>query len=461
MILDEAHNIKNFKSQRWQTLLTFKTHSRLLLTGTPLQNNLTELWSLLFFLMPPGKTASAASPTSANSTTGSKNPSRRSWRAAGSKWTTRRGPSSLNCTKSCGPTSSGGSRPMWRSRCRPSTSTSSSVASPSARGNCTTAFSAEPRPARRCRRETTCPSSTAFMQLRKVCNHPDLFVDRPIMTSFRMQTSVPGEYEATESLITNTLLRVDPMSVVSLKFLNLVPTEHEGLPSTTAQRIGQLGSNRVLVDLKEAQRARLPQPYPTLDATTVKSNIAHLEKTSRWGRFDELQHCVYLNALRRQKRPIYGKGLVEMLTLGVNQRPFKPRPKVPRKIIEWFENDSFLLRNLVHTLDERSDSMDMIIAKFACMTPTVVTRDSTRLFLGPRGVKAFQEEDLKLSAPVKNLPFMPSSGREIRGTRPGCGSRSSFQTSVFSNTTAGNCKPSTGSSGGSTPAATECSSSLK
>jgi len=52
MILDEAHNIKNFKSQRWQTLLNFNTQRRLLLTGTPLQNSLMELWSLLHFLMP-------------------------------------------------------------------------------------------------------------------------------------------------------------------------------------------------------------------------------------------------------------------------------------------------------------------------------------------------------------------------------------------------------------------------
>ncbi len=51
-ILDEAQHIKNFKSQRWQLLLNFSSCGRLLLTGTPLQNNLMELWSLMHFLMP-------------------------------------------------------------------------------------------------------------------------------------------------------------------------------------------------------------------------------------------------------------------------------------------------------------------------------------------------------------------------------------------------------------------------
>ncbi|CAM9951640.1 unnamed protein product [Lampetra fluviatilis] len=52
LILDEAQNIKNFKSQRWQSLLNFNSQHRLLLTGTPLQNSLMELWSLMHFLMP-------------------------------------------------------------------------------------------------------------------------------------------------------------------------------------------------------------------------------------------------------------------------------------------------------------------------------------------------------------------------------------------------------------------------
>ena len=51
-VLLQAQNIKNFKSQRWQTLLNFQSQRRLLLTGTPLQNSLMELWSLMHFLMP-------------------------------------------------------------------------------------------------------------------------------------------------------------------------------------------------------------------------------------------------------------------------------------------------------------------------------------------------------------------------------------------------------------------------
>lgn len=52
LILDEAQHIKNFRSQRWQMLLNFNSTRRLLLTGTPLQNDLMELWSLMHFLMP-------------------------------------------------------------------------------------------------------------------------------------------------------------------------------------------------------------------------------------------------------------------------------------------------------------------------------------------------------------------------------------------------------------------------
>ncbi|XP_052753322.1 SWI/SNF-related matrix-associated actin-dependent regulator of chromatin subfamily A containing DEAD/H box 1 homolog [Galleria mellonella] len=52
VIYDEAHMLKNMSTQRYDNLLKIKSRHRLLLTGTPLQNNLLELMSLLCFVMP-------------------------------------------------------------------------------------------------------------------------------------------------------------------------------------------------------------------------------------------------------------------------------------------------------------------------------------------------------------------------------------------------------------------------
>lgn len=52
VIFDEAHMLKNMTTQRYGNLYTIKSERRLLLTGTPLQNNLLELISLLCFVMP-------------------------------------------------------------------------------------------------------------------------------------------------------------------------------------------------------------------------------------------------------------------------------------------------------------------------------------------------------------------------------------------------------------------------
>ncbi|CAK7213135.1 Putative ATPase [Sporothrix bragantina] len=52
IIIDEGHRMKNFDSKLFRELQAFKSATRFLITGTPLQNNLKELWSLLNFLMP-------------------------------------------------------------------------------------------------------------------------------------------------------------------------------------------------------------------------------------------------------------------------------------------------------------------------------------------------------------------------------------------------------------------------
>ena len=48
IILDEGHRIKNMNCKLVKDLKKFNAENRLLLTGTPLQNNLSELWSTKF-----------------------------------------------------------------------------------------------------------------------------------------------------------------------------------------------------------------------------------------------------------------------------------------------------------------------------------------------------------------------------------------------------------------------------
>lgn len=406
MILDEAHNIKNFKSQRWRTLLGFNTQARLLLTGTPLQNNLTELWSLLFFLMPSENGVGGFAdlqefqdwfhkPESQILESGREQMDEEA-RAIISKLHKVLRPYLLRRLKADVEKQMPGKYEHVEF-CRLSKRQRELYDGFLSRADT---------------KETLASGNymsiiNCLMQLRKVCNHPDLFIDRPIMTSFRMSRSVAADYSFTERTVRRSLLAVPPMSTVNLGFLNLVPTQHEHLSAANMERVTQLSSHRTLTDLREVQRSRALSSYATLDPSTVNSNIAHLESASRWGRFEELQHCVYLNALRRQQRPIYGKNLVDLVNMEAHKRPCRPRPMVSHKIMNWLENDLTFIRKLVLSLDVRADSLKATIEKFSCVTPAVVTRDMEQFLLGRRGVEAFTEADLKLSAPVRWAPFMP------------------------------------------------------
>ncbi|CAK9812257.1 SWI/SNF-related matrix-associated actin-dependent regulator of chromatin subfamily A containing DEAD/H box 1 homolog [Anthophora quadrimaculata] len=52
VVFDEAHMLKNMGTIRYENLVRIHAKHRILLTGTPLQNNLLELMSLLIFVMP-------------------------------------------------------------------------------------------------------------------------------------------------------------------------------------------------------------------------------------------------------------------------------------------------------------------------------------------------------------------------------------------------------------------------
>lgn len=52
VLLDEAQNIKNAASQAARAVKTIKSEHRFAMTGTPIENKLSELWSIFDFLMP-------------------------------------------------------------------------------------------------------------------------------------------------------------------------------------------------------------------------------------------------------------------------------------------------------------------------------------------------------------------------------------------------------------------------
>ena len=52
LIIDEAHRLKSNRSLFFKVLSQYVVHHKVLLTGTPLQNNLEELFHLLNFLCP-------------------------------------------------------------------------------------------------------------------------------------------------------------------------------------------------------------------------------------------------------------------------------------------------------------------------------------------------------------------------------------------------------------------------
>ena len=52
LVVDEGHRLRNVKSKLLQTLREVPADYRVLMTGTPLHNNVQELWSLLNFISP-------------------------------------------------------------------------------------------------------------------------------------------------------------------------------------------------------------------------------------------------------------------------------------------------------------------------------------------------------------------------------------------------------------------------
>ncbi|KAH7651995.1 DNA helicase protein [Dioscorea alata] len=309
LILDEAHLIKNWKSQRWQTLLNFNSKRRILLTGTPLQNDLMELWSLMHFLMPHiFQSHQEFKDWFSNPISGMVEGQEKVNKEVVDRLHNVLRPFILRRLK----------RDVEKQLpkkfehviyCRLS----------KRQRNLYEDFIASSET------QATLASANYFgmisviMQLRKVCNHPDLFEGRPIISSYDMA----GINMQLSSLI-STMFSPGPFSEVDLKGCNFVFTQHDfNMTSWETDEVAAIASSsKFLIDshAKASNQALFYIKKNGIEKCNYESNIfEEFHKALLEERLKESKAraatIAWWNSLRCKKRPIYGTDLRELVTV--------------------------------------------------------------------------------------------------------------------------------------------------
>ncbi|CAI9765682.1 unnamed protein product [Fraxinus pennsylvanica] len=307
LILDEAHLIKNWKSQRWQTLLNFNSKRRILLTGTPLQNDLMELWSLMHFLMPHiFQSHQEFKDWFSNPISGMVEGQEKVNKEVVDRLHNVLRPFLLRRLKR----DVEKQLPMKHEHviyCRLS----------KRQRNLYEDFIASSET------QATLASANFFgmigviMQLRKVCNHPDLFEGRPIVSSFDMS----GINVQLSSAVCSILMR-GPFSTVDLSGLGFVFTHLDFcMTSWESEEIQAIATPSSLIE----HRANL------INLGEQWSGFKNKKKPHMTNIFEEIQKALFderlreakewagsvawWNSLRCKRKPMYSTSLRELVTV--------------------------------------------------------------------------------------------------------------------------------------------------
>ena len=378
MILDEAHNIKNFNSQRYQAMIRLKTHARLLLTGTPLQNSIIELWSLLTFLT-AGQDGQGMGDLEEFT-----------------EWFRRPvdeifvdGKSKLgNEAQDIVNKLHHSLRPYLLRRLKSSVEKQlpgkyehTVICRLSKRQRqLYDAFMGLSDTKAKLTSGNMISVSQALMSLRKVCNHPDLFEERPIVTSYAMKKpytrqprSIAADFEITDLFLRRKMLYEDPHEVLDLNFLSLNLTSRESRSRYHVRRSKQLRASRAMDQIVRREVERLGTA--SLDSSSFTSVIGKQNHMTAMDKLNRLRQCAFLTEQRTEFAPVYGTDLVERCTTYTTDRlrQSPPRDKVLHS--EWYLDSSSLIHNMVKSIDQRSEAMNTLIRKFACITPNAVAND--------------------------------------------------------------------------------------
>ncbi|KOH01161.1 chromatin-remodeling protein SWR1 [Saccharomyces eubayanus] len=377
MVLDEAHNIKNFRSTRWQALLNFNTQRRLLLTGTPLQNNLAELWSLLYFLMPQtvidGKKVSGFADLEAF----------QQWfgRPVDKIIETGQGFGQDKETKKTVAKLHQVLRPYLLRRLKadvekqmPAKYEHIVYCKLSKRQR----FLYDDFMSRAQTKATLASGNfmsivNCLMQLRKVCNHPNLFEVRPILTSFVLDHCVASDYTSIEKTVVDLFEKSKQFKQIDLDFMNLVFANNDhDLTSYHAEEISKLKCVNDFIEevdkLKETNK-QLQKEYENTSLNFQDANqyFQYSKQRKVEGTLGMLNFLKMVNRLRCDRRPIFGKNLIELLT---------------KDDMIGYEKPRIIDDGLIKPLQTRLLDNKKIIDTFAVLTPNAVSLDMRKLTLG-------------------------------------------------------------------------------
>lgn len=307
LILDEAHLIKNWKSQRWQTLLNFNSKRRILLTGTPLQNDLMELWSLMHFLMPHVfQSHQEFKDWFSNPITGMVEGQEKVNKEVVDRLHNVLRPFLLRRLKRDVETQ----LPMKHEHviyCRLSRR----------QRNLYEDFIASSET------QATLASTNFFgmisiiMQLRKVCNHPDLFEGRPIVSSFDM-----GGIDIQFCSSLCSIIPPDPFSRIDLKGMGFLFSDLDyTMTSWETDEVKALATPSSLIkeraDLVNLEEIGAGFKYKKkLLGTNIFEEIrkAILEERLRQAK-QRAAAIAWWNSLKCEKKPIYSTTLRELVTV--------------------------------------------------------------------------------------------------------------------------------------------------
>lgn len=363
MILDEAHMIKNFKSQRWNILLMFRSFRRLLLTGTPLQNNLTELWALLQFLMSGSNFANLkefgdwfSNPLEKAIEMGNAHDDETMQRV--SKLHTVLRPYLLRRLK----------RDVEKEL--PSKFEHLMLCPLSKRQRYLyDEFMSRAHTQDALQSGIYQKIANILMQLRKVCNHPDLFEVRPVVTSFAMTRSAVADFEIKELLIRRRLLTEDEESL-NFDFLGLRFIDQQNTSEFSAMETRRLDATSHLPFFE------LPGEPPPKDMRTIDGFRAYAAWRSRAEMIARWTHVAYVNRYRIQAYPIASREMIAYV--GSINKPILPLSCVDQTA---YLDTMITMHAMVKTYAQRSDEMGSTIDHFAFVTPAVVALDIPRIAL--------------------------------------------------------------------------------